>query len=402
MTIPAGNIYCPSCEEICHDHPRICTVCGTALVSPPEEPASGTNRTRGTNQQDDNMFAVVPEQLVEQIRENSRTLTDLLRHVQHEVDVTRQAQQDLMESLQNLRQEFQSVPARLMDPNGAPSSTRPTAKRTLQEIPRILLGSNNSLLCQASISFVDDDQKLVTMEAVPGEFGDDEKACLLQNAILIVAESKTGKGGTLSTATQEQVQELRRSAEKSASDEETSKKPPAPPVIIYMERGDGVTYVQKALLAQNAGAQAVIIGNNIAEPWPYVMRDSQNEAQKHKLVIPVVMIKQQDGRALLSQCSKTTQLVCTLDVSLQTNKDCVICTDSFQAGQTALRLPGCGHAFHEACAVQWLEHHNTCPYCRRELLTDDPEYEEQRRRTQRTHAGSSTNNGNANWNTFYG
>ena len=70
-----------------------------------------------------------------------------------------------------------------------------------------------------------------------------------------------------------------------------------------------------------------------------------------------------------------------------------MCADTFQIGDTVLRLPFCGHVFHRKCAVPWLEKHNTCPFCRRELPTDDLEYERERRRVQRTHAGASTATG---------
>lgn len=60
--------------------------------------------------------------------------------------------------------------------------------------------------------------------------------------------------------------------------------------------------------------------------------------------------------------------------SLQTMRQtpqCVICcadfeADSPDAGRLS-RLPGCGHLFHEACVMQWLERSSNCPICRGNL-----------------------------------
>ncbi|WVZ73854.1 hypothetical protein U9M48_022112 [Paspalum notatum var. saurae] len=53
---------------------------------------------------------------------------------------------------------------------------------------------------------------------------------------------------------------------------------------------------------------------------------------------------------------------------------CAVCKDGVQAGERARRLP-CAHLYHDGCILPWLDIRNTCPLCRHELPTDDPEYE---------------------------
>uniref|UniRef100_A0A0A9E4A8 RING-type E3 ubiquitin transferase n=1 Tax=Arundo donax TaxID=35708 RepID=A0A0A9E4A8_ARUDO len=55
-------------------------------------------------------------------------------------------------------------------------------------------------------------------------------------------------------------------------------------------------------------------------------------------------------------------------------EECVVCRDGVAAGQRVKRLP-CSHRYHEDCIVPWLQVRNSCPLCRFELPTDDPEYE---------------------------
>nr|ACF79308.1 unknown [Zea mays] len=54
--------------------------------------------------------------------------------------------------------------------------------------------------------------------------------------------------------------------------------------------------------------------------------------------------------------------------------ECAVCKDGVAVGQRVKRLP-CSHRYHDGCIVPWLQVRNSCPLCRFELPTDDPEYE---------------------------
>eukprot|EP01113_Clastostelium_recurvatum_P044540 TRINITY_DN7533_c0_g1_i2.p1 TRINITY_DN7533_c0_g1~~TRINITY_DN7533_c0_g1_i2.p1 ORF type:complete len:212 (-),score=38.50 TRINITY_DN7533_c0_g1_i2:1-600(-) len=58
---------------------------------------------------------------------------------------------------------------------------------------------------------------------------------------------------------------------------------------------------------------------------------------------------------------------------------CSVCTEEFELDTEVLKLP-CKHYYHHDCIHAWLKMHNTCPCCRAELPTLDPEYDESRRR----------------------
>ncbi|XP_077999326.1 E3 ubiquitin-protein ligase RNF181-like [Glandiceps talaboti] len=59
----------------------------------------------------------------------------------------------------------------------------------------------------------------------------------------------------------------------------------------------------------------------------------------------------------------------------RSGKRCPVCLIEYDIYDETKQLP-CKHQFHPGCILPWLKKTNSCPVCRHELPTDDPDYEE--------------------------
>jgi E3 ubiquitin-protein ligase RNF115/126 len=56
--------------------------------------------------------------------------------------------------------------------------------------------------------------------------------------------------------------------------------------------------------------------------------------------------------------------------NVQESKACTVCQDDYNEQDELVEMP-CGHEFHDACVINWLKLHNTCPVCRKAVEVED-------------------------------
>ena len=80
---------------------------------------------------------------------------------------------------------------------------------------------------------------------------------------------------------------------------------------------------------------------------------------------------------------------------LKQSKKCSICCEKFKLGGDATLLDPCKHFFHDLCILQWLKKKNTCPLCRKELMTVDYDYEASKWNDNNNNNNDTSNNNNS-------
>jgi len=431
-------MFCPACEEEASlpQQDGICLTCGEELVISPPTPTPNnttnqqpqTNNSMAARRDNDDAAATSAMALLASSIENANAInpSSLLPLVNQlrgaPVGVAGGTTMN-----NNIDDLAGILPPEALNPQAGAANSRPVSQVALDNLKRIVLTPQSAELFDAQISLFEtraitdlspNKECLAILNAVPGEFGPmtsnhnhEQISPKPRSAAIVICSPRTTKGGKLSTQTLSEISFLRMHRM---------------PFVAYVERGDGITFVQKALVCQSAGKSetsgaksesfciGVIVGNTASgrgkEIWPYVMQDTKHEAQQFSLEIPVIMVRQEDGRRLVQlattkgrNSNKMQYTPCQMKIASKEadSHTCPVCTDSYAPGDTIVRLPLCGHIFHESCALAWLTKHNSCPYCRKELPTDDDDYERERRRREANSADVSPGDVNGHSH-FYG
>jgi PA domain/Ring finger domain len=248
--------------------------------------------------------------------------------------------QQLTQQITDLRNNLSGLQARENNfgaAGGAGANGDGVPQNVLDGLPRERLTERSSILKEGTLTLVtftggpgETGETKTDLQVVPAEFGAIQAN--LQNVRLVATQQQTAT----------------RPDDTSSADHTGA--------ILVLRRGE-ITFAQKARAAQQRGALGLVIVNDRATPWPYIMTDSTNEAAD--IAIPVVMVPQ--GTHFPTENSSNTN--CSLRIQENADMTCCVCTESF-CNTITIHLPKCHHRFHEACALTWLSRHNSCPYCR--------------------------------------
>jgi len=115
------------------------------------------------------------------------------------------------------------------------------------------------------------------------------------------------------------------------------------------------------------------------EPTDYnaTLTSEYNSAVSGGLIIFILLISFTSalfeiGRYMIKSCLKERRkrrLVIRILTSVDEERggECSICLEKYVKNDTMIEL-SCTHNFHESCLRGWINDHNTCPHCRRNII----------------------------------
>ena len=106
-----------------------------------------------------------------------------------------------------------------------------------------------------------------------------------------------------------------------------------------------------------------------------------DKCEEENLSIPILMMSLRDSELISKVLVETNGINMTIRVN-GTNTECAICQEEMVEGDNVIKLPRCGHPYHERCVLSWLEKHHTCPLCRLAMPTIEASRVEASRATQ--------------------
>jgi len=84
--------------------------------------------------------------------------------------------------------------------------------------------------------------------------------------------------------------------------------------------------------------------------------------------------------------------VTVTDDHVERNIECAVCLEALKLNENVKQMPCHGkHLFHEQCLVPWLQQKCTCPSCRFEVESNDPDWELWKRQQQQQQHSNTTN-----------
>lgn len=110
------------------------------------------------------------------------------------------------------------------------------------------------------------------------------------------------------------------------------------------------------------------------QPQPQPRAMTMDELLNHLFVTAPVRGSPPAARAAVEALPRHTVDAAEVQAHADDDFACTVCQDAFAAGDAVVQMP-CAHVFHADCLAPWLAMHNSCPTCRCELPTDDPDYE---------------------------
>ena len=357
------NTWCNTCMEdrSTSESETICTICGDTLQTrqPSTSPIStSTSTSLGRREQSsENMF----ESVMNSIRNTDPNDLEMnQRNLEAAIGMMlASGASDILQNIPNLGGVGGAPPA---IPNDLPfTNSKATSQKFLKQIPRIIIDEHSCMLNRAIVECVipsssssssSSDNTILQLDALTAEFGPAPPYNISGDLLSFLDCEADIRRSDAST------QKMNAETVNSSSSSSSSQ-------IAYMMRGKGLTFVQRAMHAQTKGAKALVIANHVAI-WPYIMKDSKNTLSQYKapLSIPVVMIQNSSHSKLISALQQKLAITCRIHATKNDDENedsnaCIICREQFQIGDTVMRLPFCFHSFHEACAMMWLEKHNT-------------------------------------------